>query len=112
MEYVVAPDIGIGLIRRVVGDLQRKTPLPIISGRFHMSLVKLFSDICDHLRRDSGLARVILSGGVFQNAILLRGLMRSLAEQGFEVCTHKQVPTNDGGICLGQAVVAAAQSDG
>jgi hydrogenase maturation protein HypF len=56
--------------------------------------------------------RVVLSGGVFQNAIMLRGLMRSLEEKGFEVYTHKQVPANDGGICLGQAVVAAAKSDG
>jgi hydrogenase maturation protein HypF len=97
------------IIRRVVDDLRRNTPVPIISGRFHFSLVKLFSDICGHLRKETGLARVVLSGGVFQNAILLKGLMDSLHENRFEVYTHKQVPTNDGGISLGQAVVAAAQ---
>ena len=45
---------------------------------------------------------------MFQNATLLSGLMRALEQQGFEVYTHKQVPANDGGIALGQAVVAAA----
>ena len=100
------------IIRSIVDDLQHETPLPIISGRFHFSLVRLFNEICAHLRRDKGLDRVVLSGGVFQNAILLQGLMESLQDQGFEVYSHKQVPTNDGGICLGQAVVAAAQSDG
>lgn len=98
------------IIRGVVDDLLRDTPVPIISGRFHTTLVQLFSDICDYLRRERGLARVVLSGGVFQNVIMLRGLMRSLEGRGFEVYAHTQVPTNDGGICLGQAVIAAAQT--
>jgi hydrogenase maturation protein HypF len=98
------------IIRCVVDDLLQETPLPNISGRFHMTLVKLFSDICEGLRRERGLARVVLSGGVFQNVIMLRGLMRSLEGRGFEVYSHTQVPTNDGGICLGQAVIAAAQT--
>ena len=100
------------IIRCVVDDLLRETPLPIISGRFHMTLVKLFSDFCDYLRRKRGLTRVVLSGGVFQNVIMLRGLMQSLEGQGFEVYAHTQVPTNDGGVCLGQAVIAAAQTAG
>jgi hydrogenase maturation protein HypF len=54
------------------------------------------------------LDRVVLSGGVFQNSILLTGLTRALEEKNFQVFSHRQVPTNDGGIALGQAVVAAA----
>jgi hydrogenase maturation protein HypF len=52
---------------------------------------------------------VVLSGGVFQNEILLTGLSRVLARKRFAVYTHKLVPTNDGGIALGQALVAAAR---
>jgi hydrogenase maturation protein HypF len=50
---------------------------------------------------------VVLSGGVFQNARLLTGLIPALAARGFEVYSHRLVPTNDGGIALGQAVIAA-----
>jgi hydrogenase maturation protein HypF len=54
------------------------------------------------------LNRVVLSGGCFQNSILLSGMLRVLQSNQFEVFTHEQVPTNDGGIAMGQAVVAAA----
>jgi hydrogenase maturation protein HypF len=84
------------------------TPGSVISARFHATLVTLFVALCQDLRRAHGLQRVAMSGGVFQNATLLSGLMRALEQQGFEVYTHKQVPANDGGIALGQAVVAAA----
>ncbi len=96
------------IIRGAVADLLQRTAPPVISGRFHVTLVRLFSDLCDHLRRERGLKRVVLSGGVFQNAILLQGLMQALERRGFDVYSHTLVPTNDGGISLGQAVVAAA----
>jgi hydrogenase maturation protein HypF len=73
--------------------------------------VRVFTDACITARRDHKLNRVALSGGVFQNAFLLEGLERMLLESGFEVYTHSQVPTNDGGISLGQAVVANAVLD-
>jgi hydrogenase maturation protein HypF len=60
------------------------------------------------LRRQTDLDRVVLSGGTFQNAILLEELSRSLAKSGFAVYTHRLVPPNDGGISLGQAVAAGA----
>ncbi|MEA3280644.1 MAG: hypothetical protein U9Q38_08620, partial [Thermodesulfobacteriota bacterium] len=59
-------------------------------------------------RKESGLNRIALSGGVFQNSIILTGLMEKLKEKGFQVFTHTQVSANDGGISLGQAMVAAA----
>ena len=97
------------IIRGVVADMQNRIPLPVISGKFHTTLIRMFSELCDEIRKENGLDRVVLSGGVFQNSILLFGLIRALEEIHFSVYTHKQVPTNDGGICLGQAVAAHAQ---
>ncbi|MGA9235010.1 MAG: carbamoyltransferase HypF, partial [Desulfobacterales bacterium] len=98
------------VIRAVVEDLLQGTAPAVISARFHLTLVRIFADLCDHLRRDTGLTRVVLSGGVFQNAILLGGLVRALEDKKFNVYTHKQVPTNDGGLSLGQAIIAAAMA--
>ena len=64
------------------------------------------------MRRESDLNRVVLSGGCFQNATLLSGLIQALHDKEFAVFTHQQVPANDGGISLGQAVVAAAKAYG
>jgi len=98
------------IIRGIAGDMVSGVKLPIISARFHHTLIRLFSDLCGKLRRSHDLNRVVLSGGVFQNSILLTGLHQSLEEKNFEVFTHKLVPTNDGGISLGQAVVAGAKA--
>jgi hydrogenase maturation protein HypF len=61
---------------------------------------------------ETGLKRVALSGGCFQNRLLLEGLIETLEEQGLTVFSHQQVPTNDGGIALGQAVVAGPKLSG
>ncbi len=98
------------IIRGLVDDLKRGTAPALVSARFHETLVRLFADLCDQLRRDTGLARVVLSGGVFQNAVLLTQLVRALEEKKFKVFTHRKVPTNDGGLSLGQAVIAAAKA--
>ena len=96
------------IIRGVVADIQNRIPLSEIGAKFHRTLICLFSDLCDVIRKESGLNRVVLSGGCFQNATLLSGMIRVLQDNQFDVFTHQQVPTNDGGIALGQAVVAAA----
>jgi hydrogenase maturation protein HypF len=62
------------------------------------------------LRERTGLGTVALSGGVFQNLLLLQNVVGLLEEAGFTVLTHRRVPCNDGGISFGQAVVAAAQA--
>jgi hydrogenase maturation protein HypF len=64
---------------------------------------------CQLLRESSGLGTVALSGGVFQNLLLLGTVVGLLEARGFRVLTHSRVPPNDGGISLGQAVVAAAR---
>ena len=60
------------------------------------------------MRRSTGLSRVVLSGGCFQNKILLAGTMNKLKLSGFDVYCHRDIPANDGGISLGQAVIAAS----
>jgi len=98
------------IILGVVKDLQDGKSVEDISAKFHWTLICLFADLCTVLRKDRDLNRVVLSGGVFQNSILLTGLINALEERNFSVFSHQQVPTNDGGISLGQAVVAAAVS--
>ena len=95
------------IVRGVVEDVRKGCPLAVISERFHNTLIRLLADLCDRVREVHGLKRVVLSGGGFQNARLLAGLIPALEARGFEVFSHRQVPTNDGGIALGQAVIAA-----
>ena len=80
----------------------------IIASRFHNGIAGLTAECCGLLRERTGLSTVALSGGVFQNLLLLNAVVGLLEARGFEVLTHSQVPSNDGGISLGQAVVAAA----
>ena len=97
------------MIKAVIDDLHRGIGAGRISLRFHRTLIRLFSDLCAVLREDTGCNRVALSGGVFQNALLLSGMSRELDEKGFTVYAHARVPCNDGGISFGQAAVAAAR---
>ena len=100
------------IISGVVDDLRRHRPLAEISRRFHDTLIALFAQLCVQLRTEHGLDRVALSGGVFQNVLLLEGMTAALEREGFAVLTHRLVPANDGGLSLGQAVVAAAAAKG
>jgi hydrogenase maturation protein HypF len=96
------------IIQGVVADLAHGQNASRISRRFHTTLIRLFTDLCVYLRHQTALERVVLSGGVFQNAILLQELSRALEKRNFAVYTHRLVPPNDGGIALGQAVAAGA----
>ena len=100
---VETPDV----IRGVVEDLLRQVPASLIAARFHATLADLLARVCVRLRTRTGIGAVALSGGVFQNAWLLRAAVDRLEADGFQVYTHHQVPTNDGGLALGQAAVAA-----
>ncbi len=77
-----------------------------LSLRFHQTIVQIVTDICQRLRQTEKINDVVLSGGVFLNQFLLINCYTQLSQSGFKVYTHKKVPTNDGGISLGQAVVA------
>jgi hydrogenase maturation protein HypF len=98
------------IISGVVKDMIQGIHPAVISDKFHQTLIRLFAHLCEKIRKESGLKRVVLSGGVFQNSILLTGLIRALEEKNFQVYTHTKVPTNDGGISLGQAMIAAANA--
>jgi hydrogenase maturation protein HypF len=72
-------------------------------------LTNAIAAMAEEIRKETGFNRVVLSGGCFQNRLLLEGCLEILNRSGFEVFTHCDVPTNDGGIALGQAVIAAAK---
>ncbi len=87
-------------------DLAAGLPIGHISWRFHLTVAEMIVDVCEHLRERTGLDRVALSGGCYQNSLLLSLVLPRLHERAFQVLTHNQVPCNDGGLALGQAVVA------
>jgi hydrogenase maturation protein HypF len=99
------------LVRGVISDLGAGKTARDVSRRFHLTVIHLFNDLCVRLRKATGLSRVVLSGGVFQNKLLLEGMVALLRSSGFSVHIHRIVPTNDGGISLGQAVAAAAMAE-
>ncbi|MDX3100219.1 carbamoyltransferase HypF, partial [Nonomuraea angiospora] len=100
---------GSDLVRAAVADLAAGVGVPVISARFHNGVSELIVRCCRMLREGTGLTTVALSGGVFQNLLLLRRTVDRLGEAGFRVLTHSGVPANDGGISLGQVAVAAAR---
>jgi len=95
------------LFRAIVEDLLRGATAGEVSQRFHDGLVEVLSRIGQILRERTSLSSVCLSGGTFQNAYLATQLEQRLRELRFDVFTHSQVPSGDGGLSLGQAVVAA-----
>ena len=102
--------IGIkDMIGEILEDIAEGMLPGKISGRFHGTVANMVVEICGRIRRKKGLDRVILSGGVFQNTLLLSTCMDQLELQGFKVYIHRRVPANDGGISLGQAVIAMAR---
>ena len=97
------------IFRRVIDDYRAGIDPGKISARFHNSMVRLLTAACELVRDQTGLDLVALSGGVFQNALLLTRLRDSLEKRHFRVLTHRLTPPNDGCIALGQAAVAAAR---
>jgi hydrogenase maturation protein HypF len=97
------------LLRAIVDDIRRGcAPGPVAAG-FHAAVASLVAETADRLGRSSGIERVALSGGVFQNVLLVRLARARLERLGMQVLTHRLVPPNDGGLALGQAVVAASR---
>lgn len=92
-------------ILALVADVGKNVPIPIISARFHNGLSKILRAVCDEIRNETGICDVVLSGGVWQNMRLLEKTTEGLASDGFAIFLHHHVPTNDGGIALGQALV-------
>ncbi len=98
--------------KSIVRDLKGKSGAPLISRRFHQTLVDVFVDAALKVIAETGIRDVVLSGGVFHNTIILEGIVSGLETEEHRVFTHSKVPAGDGGISLGQAVIAAALADG
>ncbi len=96
------------VIRAVLADVYNGVSIPVISARFHNGLADLAHQACVEIRRQAGIREVALSGGVWQNMALLERVTGKLQKDGFLVYLHHQVPANDGGISLGQALVGTA----
>jgi hydrogenase maturation protein HypF len=94
------------LFRAILRDVENRVTVPEISLKFHKTVAELTVDMCRQIGTETGIKKVALSGGVFQNRLLLKLTSDRLKRAGFDVLTHHLVPCNDGGIALGQAVIA------
>jgi hydrogenase maturation protein HypF len=98
------------MIREIVAELRAGRSSEELSFSFHLTLQSAFCKMARKIRDKTGLNRVVLSGGCFQNRILTEGTIAELEKAGFDVFFHNAIPTNDGCISLGQAVCAGAQA--
>ena len=96
------------VVKQIVTDVKAHKPVSFISKNFHTTVAAAFTDAAVHVSRKTGIKRAVLSGGVFNNAIILNGIYKGLEKRGLTVYTHTKVPAGDGGISLGQAVIAGA----
>jgi len=95
------------VIREIVTDLRAGLSVGCMAGRFHNGVVDMLLAVCEQIREQGGLNCVALSGGVWQNMLLLQRAADRLRAAGFDLLLHRQVPANDGGLALGQAAIAA-----
>ena len=93
----------------LIGDLRQGVSQGIMAARFHRGLAQALVTQAIDLAARNGVARIALSGGVFQNRVLFDLVREGLGHAGLQVLAHRQVPANDGGLSLGQAAIAAAR---
>lgn len=99
-------DIGT-LLNAIVADIEKMTAISEMAGKFHTTIAQHILTVSENIRLETGLSQVALSGGVFQNMTLLNRTMQLLQTNSFDVFVHEQVPPNDGGLALGQAIIAS-----
>jgi hydrogenase maturation protein HypF len=99
------------LVRSVAADVRDGVPAALVGVRFHLALVDLIREVAGRAREELGPLTVVLGGGVFQNALLLRGAVRALRADGHTVLRPRRLPPNDGGLALGQLLVAASSRE-
>ena len=95
------------VIEEIIFDLRNRLPRSTISAKFHLGVAELILQVSQQVRDVTGIQDVALSGGVFQNVWLLQKTIKKLKDAGFRPLIHHQVPPNDGGLALGQAVIAS-----
>jgi hydrogenase maturation protein HypF len=98
-------------VRAIVEDLLAGRDKMTIATKLHNTIIMIIFDTVVSIRKQEGISKVALSGGVFQNSVLLTGVLKKLREDNFEVFTHAALPSNDGGISLGQLAVAAKRRE-
>lgn len=110
--FFIDPEEGVGIVRvqetilSVMHDLRAGIPTTIISLRFHRTVAAMIAKMCAQIAQQTDVHRVVLTGGVLQNRLLRRLATSALMDEGLEVFSHHRIPCNDGGISLGQAVIA------
>lgn len=95
------------LFENLINDIYNQIPINKMASKFHNSIVHTSVEICKKIREEDHLNTVALSGGVWQNKVLLEKTITKLKEEHFDVLYHHQIPTNDGGLSLGQAIIAS-----
>ncbi|MFC9588978.1 carbamoyltransferase HypF [Streptomyces sp. NPDC056944] len=100
------------LLAAVVADVLDGTAAAVVAARFHLAVARLVRTVCAAARGETGVETVALTGGVFANTLLSSACAEGLREDGFTVLRHRLIPPNDGGLALGQLVVAARITDG
>ncbi len=95
------------LFLEMIRDIQKGKPVSYISAKFHNTIINVIFAVADRMRKDTGIKSVVLSGGTFQNRYLLSGTEKLLDKHGFKVFAQQRVPSNDGGIALGQLLIGA-----
>ena len=89
----------------MVEEVRQKKSLSEIGSKFHRTLARIVGEVSALISEDTGLKEVALSGGCFQNRLLLKMAVEELRKHGLHPLHHHHVPTNDGGISLGQAAI-------
>ncbi|MGI1690582.1 carbamoyltransferase HypF [Thermoanaerobacter uzonensis] len=108
-EYIINPEM---ILHQLYEDYKNGIDKRIIATKFHNSIVEFTHYLALELRKEFGINKVVLSGGSFQNRYLLKKLLAKLTASGFEAYSNSKVPCNDGGISLGQAVIANRKLEG
>ena len=109
--YSINETVSLGpMFEEILNDLARQD-IPVIAAMFHNTVANIILDVCKRIRKETGLKRVLLSGGVFQNRYLLEKSLYLLTMNKFMVYTNHLVPANDGGVSLGQLLVAAERRE-
>ncbi len=99
-------------VAEIVGEVLAGVAAATIAARFHAGVAAAIADVCTRLQRRTGIDTVGLTGGVFQNAVLVELTVKALQAAGFDVLLHERVPPNDGGLALGQATIVARAGSG
>jgi hydrogenase maturation protein HypF len=99
------------IVDGILNDMKNRLPVSVISTRFHNTMVDVIYHSIEHISDQNGINKVVLSGGVFQNCYLMSRLETKLKSGKYELFSHSAVPTNDGGIALGQIAVVAKRRE-